>query len=113
MFINGFHQPEHDHAFIVTTVNTVENRETILAQLFVYLALSRMLVNRLELGWKHRWIWLGRLIFTLYKIFGGTLCSHCNVTLVPFSTYFLTTRRTSTSVCPSEIIMKMKCENYL
>lgn len=41
-------------------------------------------------------------LFTLYRIFGCTLCSQCSVTLEPFSTYFLTTKCASTSDCPSK-----------
>lgn len=40
-------------------------------------------------------------MLTLYRIFGSTLCSQNNVTLDPFSIYFLTTRRASISEYPS------------
>lgn len=41
-------------------------------------------------------------MLTLYKIFGSTLCSQYSVTLAPFSTYFLTTKRASISEYPSK-----------
>lgn len=62
----------------------------------------------------HRRIWSSRHKYqhTLYNIFDGTLCSHCNVTLEPFSTYFLTTKRTSTSDCPSANRNRIEIEKW-
>lgn len=62
----------------------------------------------------HRCIWSPRHKYqhTLYNIFDGTLCSHCNVTLEPFSTYFLTTKRTSTSDCPSANRNRIEIEKW-